>query len=114
RIVYSPGTGHHSFHPCGLPVIVTDAYPGEEVVAGNEAPTRHINAEPGKEVVNDSVFETRFINNLHIDAHPAWDRSGRYVVYNGTENGTRTVFVADLKKLISEQYPRFKFKPEYD
>jgi len=64
-------------------------------------------------MVIDSVFVSMFKENLRIDAHPAWDRSGRFVVYNGTENGTRTVFVADLKDLIKDQFPNFKFKQDY-
>jgi len=75
---------------------------------GDAVPIRYINAKTGVEQVIDSVFVSMFEKDLRIDAHPAWDRSGRFVVYNGTENGTRTVFMADLKDIIIEQFPEFK------
>lgn len=113
KIVYSPGSGHPSFHPGGIPLIITDAYPGEEVATGDAVPIRYINTQSGNEMVIDSVFVSMFKNNLRIDAHPAWDRSGRFVVYNGTVNGSRAVFVADLRDLIKSQFPDFTFKQGY-
>lgn len=113
KIAFSPGSGHPSFHPGYLPLIITDAYPGEKVATGNAVPIHFLNVETRVEQVIDSVFVSRFEKDLHIDAHPVWDRSGRYVVYYGTENGTRTVFVADLKNLIQEQFHEFKFKRKY-
>jgi len=37
---------------------------------------------------------------FRVDAHPSWDRSGRFVIFNGTENGTRCVYVIDLKNKL--------------
>ena len=33
---------------------------------------------------------------MRSDPHPAWDRTGRYVTFNGFVGGTRRVFIADL------------------
>lgn len=38
---------------------------------------------------------------LRLDPHPAWDRTGRYLAFNGIYGGTRRVFVADMAKFIS-------------
>jgi len=37
---------------------------------------------------------------FRVDPHPAWDRSGRFVAFNGFVNDTRGVFVADLSALL--------------
>ena len=39
---------------------------------------------------------------FRIDAHPAWDRSGRYVIFNGFQNGTRNVFMADVSDNLNK------------
>jgi hypothetical protein len=38
---------------------------------------------------------------MRVDSHPAWDRTWRYVVFNGFVDGARRVFVADMRDLIS-------------
>jgi len=40
---------------------------------------------------------------MSVDAHPAWDRSWRYVTFNAFVGGTRRVFVADMGCLIGQQ-----------
>ncbi len=101
KIIYSPGSGHPSFHPGGLPFIVTDAYPYEKVAASGDGnvPVRLIDLGTNTEQILDKVFLTKQNGEFRIDAHPVWDRSGRYVIYNGFENGTRVVFIADLGKI---------------
>jgi hypothetical protein len=37
---------------------------------------------------------------MRVDPHPAWDRTWRYVTFNAFVDGTRRVFVADMKELI--------------
>ena len=37
---------------------------------------------------------------FRVDPHPAWDRTGRYVVFNGFVGNTRQVFLADLQSLV--------------
>ena len=41
-----------------------------------------------------------------IDAHPVWDRTGRYLVFNGVHNDTRSVFVADVGKWLANAMTR--------
>jgi hypothetical protein len=101
KVVFKPGSGHPSFHPKGLPFIITDAYPGEPVTLGNgTAPIRLLNVKTGQETTITHVFLSNTEGEFRIDAHPAWDYSGRYVIFNGYIGNTRSVFVADLKKLL--------------
>lgn len=95
--LFTPGSGHPSLNPSGAPWFITDAYPDEGVTLGDgTSPLRLIHASNGFEAQVLDVFLSKAQGEFRIDAHPAWDRSGRYVVFNGFHNGTRTVFAADL------------------
>lgn len=96
RQVFKPGSGHPSFHPGGR-YIVADCYPSEPVAFGDgSVPIRLIDTKKGtcQNIVRVYVSSTK--GEFRVDAHPAWDRSGRYVVFNGVADGTRTVYIADL------------------
>lgn len=101
KTVYPKGSGHPSFHPKGLPFIVTDAYSGEMNLPNGLTPIRLINIKNQTEQ-NIAEVNLPVITNMEfrVDAHPVWDKSGRYVVFNGTNNGTRCVYITDLKKLL--------------
>ena len=104
KVVFKPGSGHPSYHPKGLPFIITDAYPGEGVTLGNgTAPIRLLNVKTGKETTITHVFLSNTEGEFRIDAHPAWDYSGRYVIFNGYIGNTRSVFVADLKAVLKNE-----------
>lgn len=101
RIVYPKGSGHPSFHPTWLPFIVTDAYAGEMSMPNGKTPIRVINVETQTEQNIAEIFLPEIENfEFRVDAHPAWDKTGRYVVFNGTENGTRCVYLADLINVL--------------
>lgn len=104
KVAFSPGSGHPSFHPQGIPFIVTDAYPGEMVTAGDgTVPIRLLNTKTGLEQKITSIFLSKAEGEFRIDAHPAWDPSGRYVVFNGLTDNTRSVFIADLKNVLQRK-----------
>ena len=101
KTVFTPGSGHPSYHPKGLPLIVTDAYPDEPITKRNgTVPIRLLHTDTHAEEEAAEVFVTNTNGEFRIDPHPAWDRSGRYVIFNGFTGGTRNVFVADLKNVI--------------
>ncbi|MBC7891732.1 MAG: hypothetical protein H7Y12_05915, partial [Sphingobacteriaceae bacterium] len=102
KTVFTPGSGHPSLHPGGLPLMVTDAYPGELGLTEGAVPIRLMNVQTGKEQTLASIFLSKAEGEFRIDAHPAWDRSGRYVVFNGFTDGTRGVYLADLKELLEK------------
>ncbi|HBL74146.1 MAG: hypothetical protein A2W90_22435 [Bacteroidetes bacterium GWF2_42_66] len=103
KTIYSPGSGHPSLNPSGLQYIITDAYPGENI--GNNSgkgvvPIRLINISSQTEIIVDNVFLSSQVGEFRIDAHPAWDRHGKKIIYNGFEKKTRCVFVATLDNFI--------------
>ncbi len=100
REVHELGSGHPSFHPGGR-YIVTDSYPGEPVAAGDgTVPIRLIDTATGKCRVIARIEVSNTSGELRVDPHPAWDPSGRYVVFNGRAGGTRKVYVADLTAVL--------------
>lgn len=102
KTVFNPGSGHPSFHPKGLPLIITDAYPDDPVTNKNgTVPLRLLHTDTGKEEKAAEVFVTNTSGEFRIDPHPAWDRSGRYVIFNAFTNNTRNVYIADLKNVIN-------------
>ncbi|MCY7351733.1 MAG: hypothetical protein LH606_13870 [Cytophagaceae bacterium] len=106
KTVFSPGSGHPSFQTGGLPFMVTDAYPGELGLTEGSVPIRLMNVQTGTEQTLVSIFLSKAEGEFRIDAHPAWDRSGRYVIFNGFTDGTRGVFLADVTKLLGLPAPK--------
>lgn len=101
RSIHPIGSGHPSTHP-KLPFVITDAYPREPVTRGDgSAPLRLIDLRTKTEVALAQVELTRsdsakLTSEHRIDAHPVWDPTGRYIIFNGVYNDTRSVFVADV------------------
>lgn len=106
KTVFPTGSGHPSFHPKGLPYIITDSYRDEPVTNHDGfVPLRLLNIETGKETVVARVFVPNVKDSsFRVDLHPTWDRSGRYVIFNGYEDNVRCVFIADMKDLIYKNY----------
>lgn len=103
KTVFTPGSGHPSYHPKGLPLIVTDAYPDEPITKRDgTVPIRLLHTDTNKEEHIAEVFVSNANGEFRIDPHPAWDRSGRYIIFNGFVGNTRNVFVADVKDFISK------------
>jgi hypothetical protein len=104
KTVFVPGSGHPSFHPGGLLLVVTDAYPDEPISPGQgQSPIRLLHVQTGREDRVYTVFVSDSQGEFRIDPHPAWDRSGRYVVFNGFTDSTRNVYVADLREVLKKQ-----------
>ncbi|WP_414661482.1 hypothetical protein [Horticoccus sp. 23ND18S-11] len=99
--IFPVGSGHPSMHPT-RPFLITDAYHTEPVTRGDgTAPLRLIDLRSKRETVIAQVRARRsdsgkLTSEFRIDGHPVWDKSGRYVVFNGVHNDTRSVFIADL------------------
>ena len=104
KTVYPVGSGHPSFHPGGLPLIITDSYLHEPIAKGDGfVPVRLINTDTGEEQLLAYVFVPKTDDSsFRVDPHPTWDRSGRYVIFNGFGDNTRCVYMADLKEIISQ------------
>ena len=98
------GSGHPTLHPDGHHII-TDAYQGESCAFGDgTVPIRWINIAEGSErmlvrICAKPKYSGPF-GALRVDPHPAWDRLYKRVVFNACPNGTRQVYLADLKGLL--------------
>ncbi len=101
------GSGHPTLHPSGK-FLLTDVYTFEPLAyADGTSPLRLIDMTTRREIrpVRISIQTPPGVLEQYIemrcDPHPAWDRSFRYVAFNGMADGTRRVYVADLQKYIS-------------
>jgi hypothetical protein len=101
RKVFEPGSGHPSYHPSGR-YLITDAYPHEDVAFGDDTtPIRLIDTKTETCVNIARVYVSAARGEFRVDPHPAWSPSGRYVVFNGCDNGTRQVYIADVAKALA-------------
>jgi len=96
------GSGHPTVHPDGRHLL-TDTYTFEPVAFGDGTiPLRWIDFVNGTEQtivrIHSKVLSSDI--TMRCDPHPAWDRTWRYVVFNAFVNGTRQVFLADMKELL--------------
>ncbi len=98
----TPGSGHPTVAPDGRHLL-TDAYNREPMAfPDGSVPLRWVDLETGGErtVVRIPTQQPCAESPMRVDPHPAWDRTGRYVAFNGFVEGTRRVFVADMKPLL--------------
>jgi hypothetical protein len=110
--LFKPGSGHPSFHPAGR-YLITDAYPNEPVAFGDgSVPLRLIDTKTSTCQNIVRVYVSAAKGEFRVDPHPAWDASGRYVVFNGFVHGTRKVYVADLGALLETSTPSDSVRPK--
>ncbi|MFC1478985.1 TolB family protein [Planctomycetota bacterium] len=98
-----PGSGHPTVHPDSQHLL-TDTYTFEETAFGDGTiPLRWVDLRTGQEeaIVRINTQQPCKESVLRIDPHPAWDRTWRYIAFNAFVGGTRRVFIADMKELIS-------------
>ncbi|MEQ9453735.1 MAG: hypothetical protein RLN76_03970 [Phycisphaeraceae bacterium] len=100
-----PGSGHPTVHPDGVHVL-TDTYQHEPWTREGMTPLRWIDLQAGTERVL-AWIDTRPPGGdddavLRVDPHPSWDRSWRWVAFNGVSGGTRRLFVVDLGGLVND------------
>lgn len=98
------GSGHPTVHPSGH--ILTDTYLKSwdfPQYGDGTVPIRWINMKNGRECVLVRIHTQQPCNDsaLRIDPHPAWDRTWRYIAFNGYSCGSRRVFIADMEPLLS-------------
>lgn len=96
------GSGHPTVTPDGLHLL-TDTYISEPMAFGDgTTPLRWVDLRSGTEeaIVRINTQPPCEDSLMRVDPHPAWDRSGRYVTFNAVADGTRRVFVADMKSRL--------------
>ena len=97
------GSGHPTVHQNGS-YMITDTYTFEIGTSYGDGttPLRWIDLRTGQEkaIVRIKTETPAGHSVLRVDPHPAWDRSWEYVVFNGFTDGTRRVFVADMRPIL--------------
>lgn len=102
------GSGHPTVHPNGN--ILTDTYLKAwdfPQYGDGTVPLRWVSMETGGEYAAIRIDVRPQCEDpvLRVDPHPAWDRTWRYITFNGVSGGTRRVFLADMGPLISGAVP---------
>lgn len=100
-----PGSGHPTVTGAER-YVLTDTYVHEPGAFGDgTTPLRWIDLEQNTEeclvrIHSRSEHQDR-ISPLRVDPHPAWDRTGRFIAFNGCPAGkTRRVYVADMQSVL--------------
>jgi len=99
------GSGHPTMHPDGRHIL-TDTYTREKPHAFGDGtiPLRWIDVKTRTEKVlvriNTQHGTDPKVGVMRVDAHPAWDRTHRFVAFNAYLEGTRQVMIADLSEVI--------------
>jgi Tol biopolymer transport system component len=98
-----PGSGHPTIHPDGRHIL-TDTYVNEPLPFGDgTTPLRWIDLKEGSEQAIIRIrTDSPQRDALRIDPHPAWDRSWQSVFFNAFVDGTRRVFLADMRSLLKD------------
>ena len=103
----SLGSGHPMVHP-SRKFLTTDVYMWEpQCLPDGTSYLRLIDLQDFHETdflrigVTPPGEAPRNYIELRLDPHPAWDRTGRYLAFNGIFGGTRRVFIADMAKFLS-------------
>jgi len=98
---FAKGSGHPTLHKNGRHVL-TDTYLGEGFANSEGAiPLRWLDLHTRQETHPITIrIKDATHSEWRIDPHPAWDRTWRYVAFNGSLGGTRRVFLADFAPLL--------------
>ena len=97
------GSGHPILHPSGM--LLADTYAWETPLAYGDGsvPLRWIDPEADAEravVRIMSRVEPQPEGTMRVDAHVAYDRTWRWVAFNGVSDNTRRVYLANLSPLL--------------
>lgn len=100
-----PGSGHPTVYPDGRHIL-TDTYTNEQTAFGDgTVPLRWIDLQTRTEKclvrINARNPAAAIHSVLRCDPHPAWDRTWRYITFNGMDGDTRRVYIADLQAVLA-------------
>jgi len=89
-------SGHPTYSENGR-FLITDAYPKEPVCKDGLVPIRLIDIEKNTEETLLWIWTLGIYGGpLRLDPHPAWNREGDQICFNGAPDGARQLFMADL------------------
>ena len=97
------GSGHPTLYPDGVHIL-TDSYAYEPFAAADgSVPIRWADLRRGTEQTlvmigaQPAFWGPR--KELRVDPHPAWDRNWDWIAFNGFEEDTRRVYIADVREI---------------
>jgi len=99
---FAKGSGHPTLHANGRHVL-TDTYLHEGFTdESGVCPLRWLDLERRGEShpIRMCIRPASSRGEWRVDPHPAWDRTWRYVAFNGVAGNTRRVFIADFAPLL--------------
>jgi len=99
------GSGHPTIHPNGRHIL-TDVYAHESLAFGDgTTPLRLIDRTTGAETalvrIPTETEHQKTHSVLRVDPHPAWDHEHQWIAFNAYVGGTRRVYVADLRDVLT-------------
>lgn len=105
KLCDTKGSGHPSENPRKPGIFVADTYVREKEAYGDDTtPIRLIDlkADSSRRIIRIKTETPHQKANaaLRVDPHVVWDKSGRFIAFNAFDEGTRKVYVADLKELL--------------
>ncbi len=100
-----PGSGHPTVHPNGRHILTDDYVWGPASFDDGTVPIRLVDRQTGEDTTLVRMrTETEQQNEcaaLRVDPHPAWDPTNNWVAFNGYADGTRRVYVADMRDHVN-------------
>ncbi len=98
------GSGHPTVHPDGRHIL-TDCYLGEMAWDDGRIPLRWVDVVDDSERtivrVRTQMPEGYRGGSMRVDPHPAWDPTNRWVAFNACPEGTRGVYLMDMRPLLT-------------
>jgi hypothetical protein len=94
--------GHCSFSP-NRRWILTDTYPDK-----NRLSTLKVfNCEDGHELILGRFYShPSYSGEIRCDLHPRWSRTGSKICFDSVHEGSRQMYVMDVRQLTEEGDPR--------
>ena len=99
-----PGSGHPTIHPDGKHIVTDDYVRGPVAFGDGTVPIRIVDRRTGDDATLVRIrTETEQQNQcaaLRVDPHPAWDPTDGWIAFNAYTDGTRRVYIADLRDYV--------------
>ncbi|MFW6457703.1 MAG: TolB family protein [Planctomycetota bacterium] len=98
------GSGHPTVHPNGQHILTDDYVWGPAAFGDGTVPIRLVDRHTGEDTtlvrLRTQTEQQGQCPALRVDPHPAWDPTYSWVAFNGYVDGTRRVYVADMRDYV--------------
>lgn len=98
------GSGHPTIHPNGRHILTDDYVHGPAAFGDGTVPIRLVDRQTGEDTrlirIRTETEHQQEHSSLRVDPHPAWDATNNWIAFNAYTDGTRRVYVADLRDYV--------------